>query len=84
MKNNQYIYEKPIIYIIIFIIFLGSVILYNASSTLAINRFGDYSFYIDKHLIRVLIGIIAFLFIYYLILYFLLVSLFLIKLSLTF
>ena len=48
MKNNQYIYEKPIIYIIIFIIFLGSVILYNASSTLAINRFGDYSFYIDK------------------------------------
>ena len=67
MKNNQYIYEKPIMYIIIFIIFLGSVILYNASSTLAINRFGDYSFYIDKHLIRVLIGIIAFLFIYYLV-----------------
>ena len=65
MKNEQYIYEKPIIYIIILIMFLGSILLYNASSTLAINKFNDYSFYINKHLIRLTIGAIAFLIIYY-------------------
>ena len=59
MKNNNYIYEKPITYIIIAMIFIGSVLLYNASSTLAINKFNNYSFFINKHLIRLLIGIIA-------------------------
>ena len=65
MKNNQNIYEKPIIYIVIMILFLGSVMLYNASSTLAINKFNDYSFYINKHLIRISVGAIAFMFIYF-------------------
>jgi len=64
MKNEQYIYEKPIIYIIILILFIGSVLLYNASSTLAINIHNDYSFFINKHLIRLLIGIIALIFMY--------------------
>tara|TARA_Y100001970_G_scaffold33095_2_gene41026 strand:- start:1265 stop:2383 length:1119 start_codon:yes stop_codon:yes gene_type:complete len=67
MRNNQNIYEKPIIYIIIMIIFIGSILLYNASSTLAINKFNNYSFFINKHLIRLLIGIIAFLLFYSLI-----------------
>jgi len=65
MKNNQNIYEKPIIYIVIMIMFLGSILLYNASSTLAINKFDNYSFYIDRHLIRLSIGLLAFLIIYY-------------------
>ena len=65
MRNNQHIYEKPVIYIMIMIMFLGAILLYNASSTLAINKFNNYSFYINKHLIRLSIGLFAFLIIYY-------------------
>jgi len=64
MKNKNSIYEKPIIYIVITMILIGSVLLYNASSTLAINQFNDYSFFINKHLIRLLLGIIAFTIMY--------------------
>ena len=60
MKNKNHIYEKPVTYIIIAMMFIGSVLLYNASSTLAVNKFNSYSFFINKHLIRLLIGIIAF------------------------
>ena len=64
MNNKKNIYEKPIIYIVIIMICVGLVLLYNASSTLAINKFNNYSFFINKHLIRLLIGIIAFIFAY--------------------
>jgi len=64
MKNKQYIYEKPIIYIIILISLIGSVLLYNASSTLAINKYNNYSFFINKHLIRLSIGTLALIFMY--------------------
>ena len=64
MNNKKNIYEKPIIYIVFIMISVGLVLLYNASSTLAINKFNNYSFFINKHLIRLLIGIIAFIFAY--------------------
>ena len=64
MENKNHIYEKPLIYIIIIMVFIGSVLLYNASSTLGINRFDNYSFFITKHLIRLTIAIIAFIFMY--------------------
>jgi len=64
MKNKNSIYEKPITYIIIMMIFIGLVLLYNASSTLAVNRFNNYSFIFNKHLIRLLIALIAFFIVY--------------------
>ena len=42
MKNNKKIYENPILYLIIFIIGLGTVLMYSASSTVGINKFNHY------------------------------------------
>ena len=64
MKKEQLIYEKPILYIIIATIAIGCLMLYSASSTVAYNKFGDSAFYIKRHLIRLLISLIAFLFAY--------------------
>ena len=60
MKKEQFIYEKPIIYIIITTIAIGCLMLYSASSTVAFNKFGDSAFYIKRHLVRLLIGLFAF------------------------
>jgi cell division protein FtsW len=60
MKKEQFIYEKPIIYIIIATIAIGCLMLYSASSTIAFNKFGDSAFYIKKHIVRLLISLIAF------------------------
>ena len=60
MKKEQLIYEKPIIYIIIATIAIGCLMLYSASSTVAFNKFGDSAFYIKRHIIRLIIGLIAF------------------------
>ena len=60
MKKEQFIYEKPIVYIIIATIAIGCLMLYSASSTVAFNKFGDSAFYIKKHLARLLVSFIAF------------------------
>ena len=64
MKRNLTIYENPILYLLFIIIGLGTVMMYSASSTISINRFDDYSFYLNRHLIRLGISIIAFIFFY--------------------
>jgi len=43
---------------------MGTVLMYSASSTIGINRFNHYAFYLNKHLIRLLISILAFIIIY--------------------
>ena len=60
MKNKQAIYEKPIIYVIIATIAIGCLMLFSASSTIAFNKFGNSAFYIKRHLIRLIIGMLAF------------------------
>ena len=64
MKNNQKIYENPIIYIITLIVSIGIIMLFSASSTIAFNKFDDFSFFLNKHVIRLTIGFLA-LFILY-------------------
>ena len=64
MKNNKRIYENPIIYITILIISIGIIMLFSASTTVAFNKFNDYSFFLNKHIIRLIIGFLA-LFILY-------------------
>mgnify|MGYP001175834676 CR=1 FL=1 len=51
----------PILYLTLFLVFFGIIMQYSASSTIAINKFGweNYDKYLIKHLIRVIIGIIA-------------------------
>ena len=61
MKKEQFIYEKPIIYVIIAMVAIGSLMLFSASSTIAFNKFGDSAFYIKRHIIRLLIGFLAFM-----------------------
>ena len=60
MKNKQAIYEKPIIYVIIATVAIGCLMLFSASSTIAFNKFGNSAFYIKRHLIRLIIGMLAF------------------------
>ena len=64
MKRNLTIYENPILYLIFLIIGLGTVMMYSASSTISINRFDEYSFYLNRHLVRLGISTVAFLFFY--------------------
>ena len=64
MKKKYFIYDNPMIYLIILIIGIGIVMMYSASSTVAFNKFDDYSFYLNKHIIRLIIGFCA-LFIMY-------------------
>ena len=66
MKKNIKIYEMPILYLTLLLIFIGTVMQYSASGTIAINKFGweNYAIYLNKHIMRVIIGIIAMLIIY--------------------
>ena len=64
MKSNRTIYESPMLYIIILILGIGIVMLYSASSTIAVNKYDRYYFFLNKHLIRLSIGILAFIFMY--------------------
>ena len=59
MKNNLKIYENPIIYIITLIVSIGIIMLFSASSTIAFNKFNDFSFFLNKHIIRLIIGFSA-------------------------
>jgi len=58
------IYENPILYLLILIVGIGTVMMYSASSIIAINTHDEYSFYIQRHLIRLTISIVALLIIY--------------------
>ena len=40
MKKNIKIYEMPILYLTLLLIFFGTIMQYSASSTIAINKFG--------------------------------------------
>jgi len=64
MKNNKAIYENPIIYCLIIIIAIGITMLYSASSTIAYNGFDKYYFFLNKHIIRLFLGVLAFIFMY--------------------
>ena len=63
-KTNKSIYDNPITYIIITIIVIGITMLYSASSTIAYNKFNEYTFFLNKHIIRLLLGITAFVIMY--------------------
>jgi len=64
MDNKINIYENKLVYIIIAMALIGAVLLYNASSTLGINQFNNYSFFFKRHLIRLFIGFLALIFMY--------------------
>lgn len=64
MKSNRTIYDNPLIYIIMIIIVIGITMLYSASSTIAYNKFNEYTFFLNKHIIRLLLGITAFIIMY--------------------
>ena len=66
MKRNIKIYEMPLLYLTILLILFGLVMQYSASSTLAINKFGwdNYNFYLSKHIIRLIIGLVAMIVMY--------------------
>ena len=63
MKRNIKIYEMPLLYLTLFLILFGAIMQYSASSTIAINKFGwnNYDYFFSKHIIRLIIGLIAML-----------------------
>ena len=64
MKKNIKIYENPILYLILFMICIGTVMMYSASGNLGINNHNNYAFYLKRHLIRFAISILVFLIVY--------------------
>ena len=63
MKRNIKIYEMPLLYLTLFLMLFGAIMQYSASSTIAINKFGwnNYNYFFSKHIIRLIIGLIAML-----------------------
>ena len=59
MKKEYSIYDDLMIYLIALIIGVGIIMMYSASSTVAFNKFNNYSFYLNRHIIRLLIGFCA-------------------------
>ena len=66
LSENIKIYEMSLLHLTMLLLAFGIVMLYSASGTIAINKFGwdKYDFFLNKHLIRVLIGLIAMVLIY--------------------
>ena len=66
MKNNISIYEMPIFYLTIFLAGFGTIMMYSASITSAINEYGwnNHSTYLYKHISRLFISFIILLIVY--------------------
>ena len=49
--------DRTILTVVLLLVGLGTVMVYSASSSMAMARFGDGAFYLKRHLIRVAIGL---------------------------
>ena len=49
--------DRTILFVVLLLVALGTVMVYSASSTVAVARFGDGAYYLKRHLIRVALGL---------------------------
>ena len=49
--------DRTILFIVLLLVALGTVMVYSASSTVAVARFGDGAYYLKRHLMRVALGL---------------------------
>ena len=54
--------DRTILFIVLLLVAFGTVMVYSASSTEAVARFGDSAYYLKKHLIRVALGLLLMIF----------------------
>jgi len=66
MKKNIKIYDMPLLYVTLGLIFFGTIMQYSASSTIAINKFGwdNYNYFLNKHIFRLFIGLFGMILMY--------------------
>jgi cell division protein FtsW len=50
-------YDRTIFLLTVFLIALGTVMLYSASSMIAMEKYGNSGFFLKKHLLRLLLGV---------------------------
>lgn len=55
MKRGQV--DRTILFVVLLLVALGTIMVYSASSTVAMARFGDGAYYLKRHLIRVALGL---------------------------
>ncbi len=58
MKQINGKYDRTIFLLTVFLIALGTVMLYSASSMVAMEKYGNSGFFLQKHLIRLVLGIL--------------------------
>jgi len=49
--------DSTILTVVLLLVALGTVMVYSASSSVAMSRYGDGAFYLKRHLIRVVLGL---------------------------
>ena len=49
--------DRTILFLVLLLVAIGTVMVYSASSTMAMAKFGDSAYYLKRHLIRVAIGL---------------------------
>ena len=57
MLKKFYYTDKQLILITVFLICIGTIMLYSASSHYAIQKFNSHTYFLNKHLFRVILGI---------------------------
>lgn len=56
MKRNRTPYDRPTFILTFLLIGFGMVMLYSASSTIAVDEFGSAGYFLKRHIVRFLVG----------------------------
>jgi len=57
MSDSHRHVDRTILTVVLLLVALGTVMVYSASSAVAMARFGDGAYYLKKHLVRVVFGV---------------------------
>ncbi len=60
MSSKTQTYDHSILYVVMLLVGVGTIMLYSASSTIAVNLHNDYNFYLFRHLNWLVIGSLLF------------------------
>lgn len=59
MKTQTHAYDRMVFSVIFILIGIGTVMLYSSSSTIAAEKYGSSSFFLQKHAMRLVLGMLA-------------------------
>ena len=57
-EQSEYFFDYSLLFIVLFLLGFGLVMIYSASSYQAVTEYGDEAYYLKKQLIAVIIGLV--------------------------